>query len=97
MISIYDSRLFDSMRDHQLGHRRIDAKECNRYLLFYRWWYWFWLSSCNAYMLKDLARMVGTVTIGVSVLPTVFEDKAGVNKDGIFANGYAALKETEHL
>jgi hypothetical protein len=35
--------------------------------------------------------------IGVAVLPAVFEDLTGVNKDGTFANGYAALKETEHL
>ena len=93
------ARLFDSMRAHELGHRRIDTREI-RIVICYS------VAGGTgsgahlvmSYMLRDLARMVGKpVTIGVSVLPTVFEDKAGVNKDGIFANGYAALKETEHL
>ena len=93
------ARLFDSMRDHQHGHRRIDTREI-RIVICYS------VAGGTgsgahlvmAYMLKDLAKMVGNpVTIGVAVLPTIFEDKAGVNKDGIFANGYAALKETEHL
>jgi predicted RNase H-like HicB family nuclease len=34
---------------------------------------------------------------GVAVLPAVFEDYTGINRDGTFANGYAALKEMEHL
>ena len=93
------ARLFDSMRAHNLGHRRIDTREI-RIVICYS------VAGGTgsgahlvlSYMLKDLARMVGKpVTVGVAVLPTVFEDKAGVNKDGIFANGYAALKETEHL
>ena len=51
-----------------------------------------------AYMLYDLAKAIGKpMIIGVAVLPSVFEDKAGLNKDGICANGYAALKETEYL
>ena len=29
--------------------------------------------------------------------PAVFEDKTGINRDGTFANAYAALKETEYL
>lgn len=93
------ARLFDSMRAHNLGHRRIDTREI-RIVICYS------VAGGTgsgahlvmSYMLKDLAKMVGKpVTVGVAVLPTVFEDKAGVNKDGIFANGYAALKETEHL
>ena len=93
------ARLFDSMRAHNLGHRRIDTREI-RIVICYS------VAGGTgsgahlvmSYMLKDLAKMVGKpVTLGVAVLPTVFEDKAGVNKDGIFANGYAALKETEHL
>jgi len=51
-----------------------------------------------SYLLQDLANQIGKAfVLGVAVLPSVFEDKAGTNKDGIFANGYAALKETEHL
>src|SRR5690606_19082053 len=51
-----------------------------------------------AYMLRDQARALGKASmIGVSVLPAVFEDKTGANKDGTFANGYASLKEAEHL
>jgi len=93
------AKLFDSMRGHELGHRRIDTREI-RIVICYS------VAGGTgsgahlvmSYMLRDLARMVGKpITIGVAVLPTVFEDKAGVNKDGIFANGYAALKETEHL
>ena len=49
-------------------------------------------------MLRDLGTQIGKPTlIGVAVLPSVFEDKTGINKDGTYANGYAALKETEHL
>jgi WD40 repeat protein len=51
-----------------------------------------------AYMLRDQARQLGQPTLlGVAVLPAVFEELTGINRDGTFANGYAALKELEHL
>ena len=92
-------KLIEELRDHQLGHRRLDSSEI-RIVISYS------VAGgtgsgahlAMAYMLYDLAKAIGKPSIiGVAVLPSVFEDKAGLNKDGIFANGYAALKETEHL
>ncbi len=91
--------LLESLKSHENGHRRLDSDEI-RIVLCYS------VaggtgSGCHlpvAYMLRDQADDLGKPTlIGVAVLPAVFEDKVGVNKDGVFANGYAALKETEHL
>lgn len=92
-------RLLESLKNHEHGHRRLDSSETRIVLCF---------SVAGgtgsgsfltiAYMLRDQARALGKASlIGVSVLPGVFEDKTGANKDGTFANGYAALKEAEHL
>ncbi|MEM9293952.1 MAG: tubulin-like doman-containing protein [Acidobacteriota bacterium] len=92
-------RLLEALKSHELGYRRLDSQEI-RIVLCYS------VaggtgSGCHlpiAYMLRDLAEELGKPTvIGVAVLPAVFEDKTGVNRDGTFANGYAALQETEHL
>ena len=92
-------RLLEDLNRHEHGHRRLDSAEIRIVLCFS-------VaggtgSGCHlpiAYMLRDLARQVGKPKmIGAAVLPSVFEDKTGVNRDGIFANGYAALKEMEHL
>ncbi|QDG52607.1 hypothetical protein FIV42_18250 [Persicimonas caeni] len=92
-------RLLEEMKSHEHGHRRLDTTEIRIVMCF---------SNAGgtgsgshlplAYTLRDQARELGKPTmIGVCVLPAVFEDKTGANKDGTFANGYAALKEVEHL
>lgn len=92
-------QLLDDLKAHELGHRRLDSQEL-RIVLCYS------VaggtgSGCHlplAYVLRDMAREVGKPRLfGVAVMPAVFQDKTGINKDGTFANGYAALKETEHL
>jgi hypothetical protein len=91
--------LLEQLKSHEHGHRKLDSDEI-RIVLCYS------VaggtgSGCHlpvAYMLQDQARDLGQPTlIGAAIMPAVFEDKVGVNKDGIYANGYAALKETEHL
>lgn len=91
--------LLEQLKSHEHGHRKLDSDEI-RIVLCYS------IaggtgSGCHlpvAYTLRDQAADLGRpILIGVSVMPAVFEDKVGVNKDGTFANGYAALKETEHL
>ncbi|MBA2664624.1 MAG: hypothetical protein H0U74_20220 [Bradymonadaceae bacterium] len=92
-------RLLEQLKSHEHGHRRLDSSEIRIVLCF---------SIAGgtgsgsylpvAYMLRDQARALGKPNmIGVCVLPGVFEDKTGANKDGTFANSYAALKEAEHL
>jgi hypothetical protein len=92
-------RLLEQLKRHEHGHRRLDSQEI-RIVVCYS------VAGGTgsgahlpiAYMLRDLARELGKPWIlGVAVLPAVFEDLTGVNKDGTYANGYAALKETEHL
>lgn len=92
-------RLLESLKSHEHGHRRLDTSEI-RIVICYS------VAGGTgsgahltlAYMLRDQAKALGKPSlIGVSVLPAVFEDKTGSNKDGTFANGYAALKEMEHL
>lgn len=92
-------RLLEDLKSHEHGHRKLDSNEI-RIVLCYS------IaggtgSGCHlpvAYMLRDQAADLGQPSlIGVAVMPAVFEDKVGVNKDGTYANGYAALKETEHL
>jgi hypothetical protein len=92
-------RLLEDLKSHELGHRRLDSAEI-RIVLCYS------VaggtgSGCHlplAYVLRDLASDLGKPQMfGVAVLPSVFQDKTGINKDGTFANSYAALKETEHL
>jgi hypothetical protein len=92
-------RLLEDLKSHEHGHRKLDSDEI-RIVLCYS------IaggtgSGCHlpiAYMLRDQAGELGRPTlIGAAVMPAVFEDKVGVNKDGTYANGYAALKETEHL
>lgn len=92
-------RLLEALEGHQHSHRRLDSAEI-RIVVCYS------VaggtgSGCHlpiAYMLRDHARNLGKPQmIGVAVLPAVFEEKTGINRDGTFANGYAALKEMEHL
>ena len=92
-------RLLESLKSHEHGHRRLDTSEI-RIVICYSVAGGTGSGShlTLAYMLRDQAAAMGKPSmIGVSVLPGVFEDKTGTNKDGTFANGYAALKEAEHL
>jgi hypothetical protein len=92
-------KLMEDLKSHEHGHRRLDTSEIRIIVCFS-------IaggtgSGCHlpiAYMLRDQASELGTPwMVGVAVLPAVFEDKTGVNKDGTFANSYAALKEMEYL
>jgi hypothetical protein len=92
-------RLLEDLKSHELGHRRLDSQEI-RIVICYS------VaggtgSGCHlpiAYLLRDLGSDLGKPRlIGVAVQPAVFEDKTGINRDGTFANAYAALKETEYL
>jgi hypothetical protein len=92
-------RLLELLKAHQHGHRRLDSGEI-RIVICYS------VAGGTgsgahlpiAYVLRDLAKQLGTATlIGVALLPSIFEEKTRANSDGTFANGYAALKETEHL
>jgi hypothetical protein len=92
-------KLLEELKSHEHGHRRLDSPEIRIIICFS-------VaggtgSGCHlpiALMLRDQAKELGKPSIiGVAVLPAVFEDKTGINKDGTFANGYAALKEMEHL
>lgn len=92
-------RMFEAMKSHEHGHRRLDTTEI-RIVVCYS------IAGGTgsgsflplAYTLRDLASELGKPTmIGVCIMPATFEDKVGANKDGTFANGYAALKETDYL
>ncbi|MEN9800648.1 MAG: hypothetical protein RL653_4345, partial [Pseudomonadota bacterium] len=92
-------KLIEALKDHSHGHRRLDSSEI-RIVLCYS------VAGGTgsgshlpmAYLLRDLAAQFGKpLVFGVAALSSVFEDKVGTNKDGVFANGYAALKETEYL
>lgn len=92
-------RILEGMKDHSHGHRRLTTPEI-RIVMCYSVAGGTGSGSFLplAYALRDQARALGKPTIiGVTVMPAVFEDKTGANKDGTFANGYAALKEAEHL
>jgi hypothetical protein len=91
--------LLESLKSHEHGHRRLDSSEI-RVVVCYS------VAGGTgsgahlslAYMLRDQAKQLGKPQmLGVAVLPSVFENFTGANKDGTFANGYAALKETEHF
>lgn len=92
-------RLLEQLKRHEYGHRRLDTQEI-RIVVCYS------VAGGTgsgahlpiAYMLQDLARELGKpAMLGVAVLPSVFQELTGVNRDGTYANGYAALKETEYL
>jgi hypothetical protein len=92
-------KLIEAMKDHSHGHRKLDSSEI-RIVIAYS------VAGGTgsgshlpmAYLLRDLAAQFGKpLVFGVAALSSVFEDKVGTNKDGVFANGYAALKETEYL
>jgi hypothetical protein len=91
--------MIEKLKDHSHGHRRLDSQEI-RIVIAYS------VaggtgSGCHlpiSYLLRELASQYGKPLIfGIAALSSVFEDKVGTNKDGVFANGYAALKETEYL
>ncbi len=50
-----------------------------------------------AYLLRDLIDDKSAKLFGFAILPDAFEEVVGMNRDGTLANGYAALKELEHL
>jgi hypothetical protein len=92
-------RLIEKLKDHSHGHRQLDNQEI-RIVIAYS------VAGGTgsgshlpmSYLLRELASQYGKpIVFGVAALSSVFEDKVGTNKDGVFANGYAALKETEYL
>ncbi len=50
-----------------------------------------------AYILRDALADKRARVFGFAILPEAFEMVAGRNRDGVYANGYAALKELETL
>ena len=50
-----------------------------------------------AYLMRDVLADRSARLIGFAILPEAFESVVGQNRDGVFANGYAALKEAEQL
>jgi hypothetical protein len=50
-----------------------------------------------AYLVRDLIGDKRARLFGFAILPGAFENVVGKNREGIYANGYAALKELEHL
>jgi hypothetical protein len=91
--------LLDKLKAHDDGYRRIGVHEI-RVILCYS------VAGGTgsgshlpvAYMIRDQVLQLGKpLMVGVAIMPSVFDAKLGDNKDGTYANGYAALKETEHL
>ncbi|NVB40385.1 hypothetical protein G6O69_21275 [Pseudenhygromyxa sp. WMMC2535] len=50
-----------------------------------------------AYLMRDILDDRSARLVGFAILPEAFESVVGMNRDGVYANGYAALKEAEHL
>jgi hypothetical protein len=50
-----------------------------------------------AYLLRDILADRSARLVGFAILPEAFDSVVGMNRDGVYANGYAALKELEHL
>lgn len=50
-----------------------------------------------AYLMRDILDDRSARLVGFAILPEAFESVVGMNRDGVYANGYAALKEVEHL
>ena len=92
-------KLIENLKDHTQGHRTLDNQEI-RIVIAYS------VAGGTgsgshlpmAYLLREMASQYGKpLVIGVAALSSVFEAQVGANRDGVFANGYAALKETEYL
>ncbi|MEM9193164.1 MAG: tubulin-like doman-containing protein [Myxococcota bacterium] len=49
------------------------------------------------YLLRDIIGDKSARLFGFAILPDAFEEVVGMNRDGTLANGYAALKELEHV
>ncbi len=50
-----------------------------------------------AYLCRDVIGDPSARLCAFAILPGAFEAVVGQNREGVFANGYAALKELEHL
>lgn len=50
-----------------------------------------------AYLCRDVIEDPSARLCAFAILPGAFEAVVGQNREGVFANGYAALKELEHL
>lgn len=50
-----------------------------------------------AYLMRDILDDRSARLVGFAILPEAFESVVGMNRDGVYANGYAALKEIELL
>jgi hypothetical protein len=50
-----------------------------------------------AYLCRDVIEDPSARLVAFAILPEAFESVIGQNREGVFANGYAGLKELEHL
>ncbi|MCB9593044.1 MAG: hypothetical protein H6719_09955 [Sandaracinaceae bacterium] len=91
------SDILQDLRSHQHGMRRHDAS--------IQVFVYFSVAGGTgsgaflpfAYLLRDLIDDKSAKLFGFAILPDAFEEVVGMNRDGTLANGYAALKELEHL
>ena len=91
------SEMLDTLRHHAQGMRRHDAPV--------QVFVYFSVAGGTgsgaflpfAYLARDVLGDKRARIFGFAILPEAFEVVAGRNRDGVYANGYAALKELEHL
>src|SRR5690606_16183170 len=91
------SEIIDGLRHHAQGMRRHDAPV--------QVFVYFSVAGGTgsgafipfSYLVRDALGDKRSRVFGFAILPEAFEVVAGKNRDGIYANGYAALKELEHL
>lgn len=91
------TEILDGLRHHAQGMRRHDAPV--------QVFVYFSVAGGTgsgafipfAYLLRDALGDKRSRLFGFAILPEAFDVVAGRNRDGVYANGYAALKELEHL
>ncbi|UJR82252.1 tubulin-like doman-containing protein [Sandaracinus amylolyticus] len=91
------SEILDALRHHAQGMRRHDAPV--------QVFVYFSVAGGTGsgaflpfgYLVRDALGDKRSRVFGFAILPEAFEVVAGRNRDGVYANGYAALKELEHL
>jgi hypothetical protein len=91
------SEIIDALRHHGEGMRKSDAAV--------QVFVYFSIAGGTgsggflpfSYLVRDALGDKRARLFGFAILPEAFEVVAGRNRDGVYANGYAALKELEHL
>jgi len=91
------SEIIDALRHHGQGMRKSDAPV--------QVFVYFSIAGGTgsggflpfSYLVRDALGDKRARLFGFAILPEAFESVAGRNRDGVYANGYAALKELEHL